>query len=362
MSASLAAVKGSNGVDQFSVAVAINNKGDVVGWTSRPAGKGYYIGTAPTGAGIISLPTLVSYITFEDSPVIWSNSVPKVLPRSGTYNARGIGIADEGTVLASVSDTSGKEVEWPQNISPQNVRNKSHWTLLHAGQYTALSSNGKRFANSSVRQRLTANGRFGGQAPSNVPASWFNGKLQYYPNGSSLFSSLSPYEFRGVADDGSALVVKGNGQAVETCLQGKAGAMSVMRVPVNGFEVSQCDAMGHAGHVAGLMRSIDGNAPPRVFVFKDGTYTWASVSSGVGGHMRVNANGLLAFNSTKATLMQGGEIKALEELLDTPAPAGKNMIVLDLNDLGQVLVELSSPTGPNGSEELSYAVLSPSSP
>jgi hypothetical protein len=130
----LKAAPGFLGLPQPSMAVALNNSGQAVGWTTKAAGSvtrisiddsiWQYLGLP------IGVPSTISVPMSDTYPVLWTAGTPKVLARyKGSNSSWGMDITENGTMLVSAAPVAGRiprQYDLSQNVS----------IVLRDGKYT----------------------------------------------------------------------------------------------------------------------------------------------------------------------------------------------------------------------------------
>jgi hypothetical protein len=386
----LPAVKSSTGLAQRTFAYALNGKGDVVGWTVKPAGTVSEATTSSTGWGLFPPINFFTGTTrvpaFEVYPVVWSGTTIKVLTRpSGLYNAMGRAIGDDGTVLMAVADAAGKTKSadgLPSSVAGMHMR------IWQGGRYTIPTLQSKRLLAQQPQflglDYSAPGGRFviNSHDENYPPVVWQGGAVSLFQptNGGNAAPSFQYTTLMRVWGDGRGWISAAVGrpefptryEADYSCLVGPSGQMSVVPEPA-GVDDFECLAMNSSGAVFGRtsvrvpVEGLEG-FPYRTelggyYLIKDGQPQRVDVKEYVAEPSWLDEQGRV-FYQTGAGLFDdwnntvyvhsNGVSRPITQLLKTSVGAAKKILMLDMNDKGQVLVQIG-----RGGTNFEYAVLTP---
>jgi hypothetical protein len=390
-------IKGTDGKAQPITPVALNKQGVVVGWTGKPAGS---LTTYGYEFNALGFPNVFGPLVKKTSPafdtyaVQWTNGQPKVLPRvSGYYNTQAWGIADDGTVLVQVADASGRTTESSGAIANGT---KSHWRLYQGSTFKIPMMDGKRIVATGALLYPRTFLAPGGELVVNPAIDPFiNTKVSVWANGTTStvpVPATMPTNGRAIVQarlralwaDGQAWLTTfatdtpqypTSGASDKGCWVGKLGALSLTAESTKFTDV-ECLAANRNGQALGrafITEQVQDPFTPTVFtqLKTEGYYT---IKGDVWTRVDVNAELVapaamddqgrvltqMAVDTTatfgaslKLVVIQGGEWRWIDDLLDTPFGPYAYVTVKDVNVQGQVLVSVIR----NGGYE--YFVLTP---
>jgi hypothetical protein len=167
---------------------------------------------------------------------------------------------------------------------------------------------------------------------------------------------------RDLNDSGVVLLQLTSDQANNTrCFTWSAGLLTELPPPSPGLGVD-CRAINASGTVAGLLRSRDaaGATSAAVFVAMGGQFRAQAFEPYLYDprqtNLRLNASGTVLYEKGYDTQADGsvraggmlfadGVATSLDALLTPALPKGQYLVVNDLNDAGQVLVQIYGAAG-----------------
>lgn len=366
ISTKLKPVTGFLGLSQESQAVALNNAGQVVGWTTKSAGSVSFAGFDASLWSYLGLPIgqpgTTTIKLAEVSPVIWTGGVPKVQPRyQGNRSSWGYRIRGDGAVLVAAATKSGRlprayGENFQYDLAADTGLTNSTVQWLKGGTYSPIGLTG-------TMSNLVYASKSGEVLVAYVSTSlgtelrWFKGgrtQRIFAPPG---VGSLYP---RAVNNAGTVLLMADITQpdAMKRCFTWSEGVLTELRPPESGWSIN-CLDLNDAGQVAGVfsrrlampVRAYD--LEQSVFMHSDGTYatTPFGIRAGIGplADVMLNNQGHVMFDSGSEpvgefewlekgwSLFANGGVVSLGSLMAPSLPAGQHLKVLDFNDQGQAL-------------------------
>lgn len=369
-------VGGSNSQAQNSTAWAINNSGTVVGWTAKSAGTITQYNMTFNAAGFPNLfgPYEVSHISaWTTSPVMWSGGKPTVLPRvSNAYNTLARDILDDGTILMEVADTNRKTTSMSGTM--QGI--KAHWRIYRAGAFKIPTIGGARIPAIEADDKVSAYLGPAGElvvhtGPTNIKI-WANGSVQQLqvpaPDGAAaskarlmrLWPGAQGWLTTETAQTDAATKLP---FTTYNCLKGAVSQLQAL-VKEPGMEGFQCLAMNAQGVIFGVALKrvqqfvndygifssyfewqpaghymIEGATWSRVALL-DGKTTFGGAFMDEQGRVVTRASVFSGEPKIRAILIQHGVARPLQELTNAPIGEDQLFTIADMNDKGQILIQI----------------------
>jgi hypothetical protein len=343
--------------DQPFMAVVINNKGEVGGWTSKPAGTSTRFGYVPPAPWA---PLQIGSFAFtttkykDVSPVVWTNGIPKVLPRYGGNTSTWLlDKVDDNTWLVGIAPKSGR-------VDIRDFDDALFWSsgnlslpfgggerTLKAGTYSAL-------AVKQASSRVLVNNQ--GTLAGGVGAS---GNFNVVRNGQATDLLIPPetgftrWDLVALSDTNALLIqgVVNDDRDALRCVLWKDGLLTAI-TPTPAYGVT-CGAVSSNGSVVAgqtfQRTSTGGFLSMAIYTWRDGKALALSEAfpqgSFVANRMLVSNGGLLIFNQFdngyQAKLALNGRIVGLKSLLAAGTIASdEDVEALSLNERGQLLVRV----------------------
>jgi hypothetical protein len=357
--------------NQTFVAKVINNKGEVGGYTSKPNGSILRIGYNVTPLGF-SIPYFYSAPQVDISPVVWTAGVPKVLPRyKSTYSTWLLDKKDDSTWLVATAATTGRlnASYFPDDSSDAALGRAPLGAtprLLQNGVFSDLPTGLWDY----YRPRVNRKGTVAGHSV-NSPAVIMvrNGQRSEV----AMPTELAYWEVKGLSDNDEVLIEGATPvySWKKHCYVWNGVALSEIQVNSAQPVISvACGGISSTGIVAGFAYQQIG-AEINPYALLGSVFTWRNqilnqsefVADGGGAvyNTFVTPAGLVGYNRVVNGRFEGavyaqGRVQPLPPVISPALAAGETLEVLNMNDLGQLLVGVW-PTGQTPKPR--YAVLSP---
>jgi hypothetical protein len=394
----LADVIGPDGKALAGLPKAVNSNGVVVGSYGKPAGTKTVYNMTFNGIGLPNIfgPYERSVVqTYDTYPVQWTNGQAKLLPRvSGLYNTFAQDIGDDGAVLVQVADASGRAKDGPYAYS----RTKSHWRLYQGATFKTPTIAGNRISATGYLQDKKVYLASGGELvvntadvmqPGTQITVWAKGEAstvqvpQTDPAGGVIKAAI----LKGLWADGVGWLQTQSYRYDNTlqttvvdhsCWLGKSGAFAPIASTTRsgGFK---CLAVGRDGlafgHTFKSVTTYDGAGTASSYLTADAYYmvkddVWTRVDTSLQFReaIAMNDKGMVVGIASEASTapadsavvrkshlvgVQGGQVKILDELVDTPLDASRDMLIVDFSEKGHLLISQLAPS------RLNYYVLTP---
>jgi len=357
--------------NQTFVPKALNNKGEVGGYTTKPNGSILRIGYNVTPLGF-SIPYFYSAPQVDISPVVWTAGVPKVLPRyKNTYSTWLLDKKDDSTWLVATAATTGRlnASYFPDDSADAALGRAplgATLRLLQNGVFTDMPTGLWDY----YRPRVNRKGTVAGHAV-NSPA------VVMVRNGVrsevAMPTELAYWEVKGLSDNDEVLIEGATPvySWKKHCYVWKGGALTEIQINATQPVISvACGGISSTGIVAGFAyQQIGADIDPyallgSVFTWRDQMLSQSEFVADGGGAVYntfVTPSGLVGYNRVVAGRFEGamyaqGRVQPLPPVISPALAAGETLEVLNMNDTGQLLVGVW-PTGQ--APKPRYAVLSP---
>jgi hypothetical protein len=357
--------------NQTFVPKVINNKGEVGGYTTKPNGSILRIGYNVTPLGF-SIPYFYSAPQVDISPVVWTAGVPKVLPRyKSTYSTWLLDKKDDSTWVVATAARSGRldASYFPDNSADAALGRAplgAALRLLQNGVFTDMPTGLWDY----FRPRVNRKGTVVGQALNSAAVVMVrNGQRSEV----SMPANLAYWEVKGLSDNDEVLIEGATPvySWKKRCFVWKSGALTEIQVNSAQPVVSvACGGISSTGIVAGFAyQQIGAEINPyallgSVFTWRDQVLNQSEFVVDGGGTVYntfVTPNGLVGYNRVVNGRFEGavyaqGRVQPLPPVISPALASGETLEVLNMNDLGQLLVGVW-PSGQ--APKARYAVLSP---
>jgi hypothetical protein len=381
----LPAIKTATGATQQTHAVALSPSGDAVGWTVKSAGTMRIPKVYESGVGLFPSFSLItgykSIPAFETYPVVWSAAGTKVLARpDGVYNAIGLAMSDDGSVLLSVSNKSGKT----RSSNGWFDGGTQHIRLWQSGRFVTPTYQSQRIAARhgefiGYRQdfglsggRFVVNPYWADQTNHGPLLLQGSNVTEVLPGVSNQTGNPRDHFVRGLWADGRGWISFIPGASASECYFGLPGSMTKWQQP-EGLVNFSCLAMNSAATVFG----VDELGPPeptasgtlryneRFYVIKDGGKQGIDVTGVVSNAFLDEQERLVYAQSPQygsfdkgltggmVRVWMSGTSRPLTALVKTSLGVNKGVDLVDMNERGQLLVQIMR------TNSLEYAVLTP---
>jgi hypothetical protein len=357
--------------NQTFVPKVINNKGEVGGYTTKPNGSILRIGYNVTPLGF-SIPYFYSAPQVDISPVVWTAGVPKVLPRyKNTTSTWLLDKKDDSTWQVATAAKSGRlDASYFPDDSADAALGRAplgaKLRLLQNGVFTDMPTGLWDY----FRPRVNRKGTVAGQALNSATVVMVrNGQRSEV----SMPADLAFWEVKGLSDNDEVLIEGATPvySWKKRCFVWKGGALTEIQVNSAQPVVSvACGGISSTGIVAGFAYQQIG-AEINPYALLGSVFTWrdqilnqsafVADGGGAGYNTFVTPSGLVGYNRIVSGRFEGavyaqGRVQPLPPVISPALAAGETLEVLNMNDMGQLLVGVW-PSGQ--APKARHAVLSP---